>query len=77
MPDITVYTSPTCHYCHLAKEWLTARDIPFVEKDVTQTENALEVMKRTDMMGTPVIVVGDEVIQGFNQSRLEELLGKK
>lgn len=77
MPDVTVYTSPTCHYCHLAKEWLSERNIAFVEKDVTHTENALEVMEKTDMMGTPVIVVGDEIILGFDQSRLAELLVKK
>ena len=37
-------------------------------------EKAKEMIQRSGQMGVPVITVGDDVIVGFNQAKLDELL---
>ena len=72
---ITMYTTPTCGYCHQAKRFLTERGIRFIDYDVSRDSKAAEEMVRVSgQMGVPVIVVDGEVIVGFNRPRLEELL---
>ena len=72
--EVTIYTTPTCPWCHKAKAWLRDKKIRYREVDVTSDRNGLdEMVKRSGQTGVPVIVVGDEVIVGFNQSRLNEI----
>ncbi len=72
---ITMYTTPTCGYCHQAKRFLAERGMRFIDYDVSRDSKAAEEMVRVSgQMGVPVIVVDGEVIVGFNRPRLEELL---
>jgi len=72
--EVTIYTTPTCPWCHKAKAWLRDKKIRYREVDVTSDRNGLdEMVKRSGQTGVPVIVVGDEVIVGFNQNRLNEI----
>ena len=71
---VVVFTSNTCGYCHMAKDYLNEINVEFEEKNVsTDTEARKELMSQ-GFMGVPVIYVGDEVIQGFDKSKLDELL---
>lgn len=71
---ITIYTSDTCGYCHLAKDYLKEKGVDFEEKNVSRDAAARKELMAKGFMGVPIINVGDEVIQGFNKSRLDELL---
>lgn len=62
-------------FCDKAKEFLSRKGIAFVEKDVTKDSSALEELERLGVMTSPVIVIDGEPVIGFNQKRLEELLG--
>ena len=78
-----VYSTAWCGYCKRAKAWLTARNVPFVAKDV-ETEPAaaeeLEAKKQAAGMGgqggVPVIDVGGQLIHGFDVPALERLFPK-
>ena len=71
---VTVYTTPTCPWCHKAKAWFRDKKIRYKEVDVTTDKSGLEDMVRiSGQTGVPVIVVGGEVIVGFNQNRLNEI----
>ena len=75
---VEIYSTPTCHFCHLAKDWFTEKGIKYVDFDVsTDIEKRKEVMEMTGQMGVPVIKIGNDVIIGFNQGKLEELLNIK
>lgn len=75
MNTVTIYTTPTCHFCHAAKEFFAANAIEFTEKDVSASkENADEMISKSGQMGVPVIFVGEELVVGFDQPRLRELL---
>jgi glutaredoxin 3 len=72
--EVTIYTTPTCPWCHKAKAWLRDRKIRYKEIDVTSDRSGAEEMVRiSGQTGVPVIVVGGEVIVGFNQNRLNEI----
>ena len=70
-PSVTVYTTDTCPWCDRAKTYLRSNNVPFVEKNVASDYNAaVEMVKRSGQQGVPVIATEDEVILGFDQSRL-------
>jgi glutaredoxin-like YruB-family protein len=72
--EVTIYTTPTCPWCHKAKAWFRDKKIRYREIDITSDRKGLEEMvKISGQTGVPVIVVGDEVIVGFNQNRLNEI----
>jgi glutaredoxin-like YruB-family protein len=77
MPDkkVTVYSTPTCPYCKRAKDYLTQKGIPFTDYNVGEDkEKAKEMIQKSKQMGVPVIAVDDEIIVGFNQTKLDSLL---
>ena len=75
---VEIFSTPTCHFCHLAKDWFTEKGVKFVGYDVSvDLEKRKEMVEMTGQMGVPVIKVGNDVIIGFNQSKLEELLNIK
>lgn len=75
-PQVTVYSTPTCHFCALAKTYFAEHNIPFVNHDVaTDFEKRQEMIEMTGQMGVPVIRIGNDVIIGFDKPKIAELLG--
>ena len=76
MPNVTMYTTPSCVYCKMAKEFFKENKIEYAEKDIAEDDSAKEEMvEKTGQMGVPVIMVDDEAVIGFDKERLSELLG--
>lgn len=76
MDKVTIYSTPTCHYCHLAKDFFNENGVKFEEFNVvTDLAKRQEMVDKSGQMGVPVIVVGDQVVVGFDQPFLEEILG--
>lgn len=75
MPNVTIYSTPSCHFCHAAKEMFTANNVPFTDHNVaTDLPRRQEMIQKSGQMGVPVIFVGDELVIGFDEDRLRELL---
>ena len=75
MSKVTIYSTPTCAFCHMAKEYFKEHKVEYVDKDVTQDQQALQDMvTKSGQMGVPVIDIDGEITVGFNQPRLAELL---
>lgn len=74
MPKVTIFTSSTCPHCKTAKDYLKEKGVEFEERNVQNDPEARKELIQKGYMGVPVIVVGDEEIQGFDKQRLEELL---
>ncbi|HAM96126.1 TPA: NrdH-redoxin [Candidatus Azambacteria bacterium] len=78
MPKVIIYTTPTCPYCHLAKEFFQEHNVAFEEFNVAEDEQAREEMiKKSKNLAVPVIDVDGEIIIGFDKAKLEKLLLKK
>jgi len=75
---VTVYTTATCPYCKLVKEYLDEHDIAYKNIDVGEDPAAAnEMVKKSGQMGVPVIDVDGEIIVGWNKDELEAALAKK
>ncbi len=72
---VTIYTTPTCHFCHAAKDYFAEKGVEYTEKDVaSDLEARKEMLDKSGQMGVPQILIGDELVVGFDQGRIEELL---
>jgi len=75
---VNIYTTPTCVYCQMAKEFFKENNVSYQEHDVSSDAKAREEMiNKSNQMGVPVIEVNDEIIIGFDKERLSELLDIK
>ena len=75
MPVVKVYSTPTCPYCVMAKEYLKQKNIDFQTIDVSVNQAAVEEMvKLTGQMGVPVIVVDGKPVVGFDKAKIDSLL---
>ncbi len=76
MQQVTIYSTPTCHFCHMAKEFFKEKNIAYTEHNVaSDLEKRKEMIEKSGQMGVPVIVIGDELTVGFNQPKIAQLLG--
>ncbi|MDP2704349.1 MAG: glutaredoxin family protein [bacterium] len=75
MPNVTIYTTPSCVYCKIAKEFFRENNIKYTELNVVEDDEAREEMvEKSGQMGVPVIMVGDQVIIGFDEDKVSEAL---
>lgn len=76
MAKITIYSTPVCGYCHMAKEYLTSKNIAYTDIDVTKDPaKAQEMVAKSGQMGVPVIDVDGKIIVGFDKRKLDEYAG--
>ncbi len=61
-------------FCGKVKEFLSQNEINFTERNVVADEDALEELQKLGYMTTPVTVIDDEVVVGFDRNKLEKLL---
>jgi glutaredoxin-like YruB-family protein len=75
---VTIYSTPTCHFCHMAKDYFNANNIEFTDYDVaTDLEARKAMLEKSGQMGVPQILIGDDLVVGFDEHRIAELLGIK
>ncbi|MFA5778360.1 MAG: Uxx-star family glutaredoxin-like (seleno)protein [Candidatus Paceibacterota bacterium] len=75
MKNVTIYSTPTCHFCHMAKDFFTANSIVYTEYDVaSDLDKRKEMIEKSGQMGVPVIVIDGEITVGFDKPRIVGLL---
>ena len=73
---VSIYTTPSCQYCKMAKEFFKQHNIQYEEFHVaTDAEKRNEMIERSGQMGVPVIDIDGDLIVGFDQTKISELLG--
>jgi glutaredoxin 3 len=76
MQNVTIYSTPTCHFCHMAKEFFTANNVAYTEYNVaSDLEKRKEMMEKSGQLGVPVIIIGDKLTVGFDKPKIAQLLG--
>lgn len=72
---VEIYSTDTCHFCHMAKDWFKANNVPFTDYNVgTDIEKRKEMVELTGQMGVPVIKIENELVIGFNPEKLAKIL---
>ncbi|MEX0652444.1 MAG: glutaredoxin domain-containing protein [Candidatus Paceibacterota bacterium] len=74
--EIVIYSTPTCHFCQLAKEFLKENNVAFTDYNVGEDmEKRQEMVEKSGQMGVPVIFVGEEMFVGFDKDKLSTAIG--
>jgi len=75
---IKIYTTSTCPYCEMVKEYLKERNAKYEERDVSNDENVQkEMFAKSHQMGVPVIDIDGTIIIGFNRLEIDKALNKQ
>lgn len=75
MAKVIVYSTQTCPFCIMAKDWLRQHKIDFQDFDVERDNEKLkEMIQKSGQTGVPVIDVDGKVIVGFNEQALRSAL---
>jgi glutaredoxin 3 len=73
--EVTLFSTPTCPYCKLAKDYLVTKNVRFREVDVAADKSAAKAMiERSGQMGVPQIVIGDTIVVGFDPAEIDKAL---
>jgi len=56
------------------KEFLSQKGVPFVERNIAQDEAAFAELEKLGIMSTPVTVIGNQIVVGFDRAKLEQYL---
>ncbi len=75
MKEIIIYSTSTCHFCNLAKEFFKANNLAYTEYNVGENaEKRAEMVEMTGQLGVPVIRIGDQVAVGFQEEVIKKML---
>jgi len=76
MANVKIYSTPTCPYCKMAKQFLAENNIQFEDVDVSSNQAAAqEMISKSGQMGVPVIDIDGQIIVGFDKAGIKQLLG--
>ena len=74
--SVEIYSTATYHFCHMAKDFFKAHNIPFTDYNVgTDTVKRAEMVEITGQMGVPVIDIDGKLVIGFDKEKIKEALG--
>lgn len=77
-PRVIIFTTPTCGYCRMAKQYLRRNKIRFRDVDVSRDQAAArDLVRRSGQMGVPVLDIGGRIIVGFDKPQINQLLDIK
>ena len=75
MSQVTIYSTPTCIYCKLEKEFLTEHKISFKVIDVSEdSQAAQQIIMKSGQSGVPVTEIDGKIIVGFDKPALKKML---
>lgn len=73
--QVTIYSTPSCHFCHAAKAFFDEHSVSYIDVNVAENlDKRKEMIDMTGQMGVPVIRINDDVLVGFDEDKLRELL---
>jgi len=73
---IAIYTTPTCAYCRMAKDYFKQNSLAYTEYDVAaDVQKRQEMLDKSHQFGVPVIDINGNIVIGFDKPRIRQLLG--
>ncbi len=77
-PSIVIYSSPTCGFCYMVKQYLDQKGFKYTEKDISVDQEALKfVLHNVGQAVTPIIAIDDKIVVGFDRPKIDEALKAK
>lgn len=79
-PQVTVYSTTWCAFCHTEMQWLDKLGIPYVAKDIEADKDAYEELMGKiggNFQGVPVTDIAGEVVLGFDRPKIQNAIKDK
>lgn len=77
-PKVIIFSTPTCTYCNMAKQYFRQKHVRFTDVDVSRDMAAArDMVRRSGQTGVPVMDIGGKIVVGFNRPKIDQLLGLK
>jgi len=75
--NVNVFSTQSCPYCTMVKNYLKEKKVPFTDYDVGRDQRrAEEMVRKSGQMGVPVVEINGRVILGFNKSEIDRALAR-
>lgn len=74
MSHVTVYSSNMCSTCEMVKQFLALRGVEFTEKNVSTDLDGRAELIALGFDSTPVTVIGEQVLEGFDTGDIDSAL---
>ncbi len=72
---VNIYSTPSCPYCHMVKDYLKSKNISFIDYNVAEDQTkAQEMIEKSGQMGVPVVEIDGNIIVGFDKPEIDRLL---
>lgn len=76
MKTVEIYSTPTCVYCGAAKDFFKKNNVAYTEYNVAADQaRKAEMIEKSGQLGVPVIDIGGDVVVGYDEKLIAELLG--
>lgn len=73
---VLIYSTPSCHFCHIAKDFFAENGVSYEEYNVaTDLTKRQEMVDKSGQMGVPVIDIAGDIIVGFDEEAISNKLG--
>ena len=73
---VSIYSTPSCAYCHMAKEYFKKNNIAYTEYDVASNlQKRQEMLDKSHQFGVPVVEIDGKIVIGFDKPKITQLLG--
>ena len=76
-PRVIIFTSSSCPWCNRVKQYLRQKRFRFREVNVERDPEGARELRRRNIMGVPVVQINNHPIVGFDQMKIDKLLGIK
>jgi glutaredoxin-like YruB-family protein len=74
-PRVIVFSTPTCSFCNMAKQYFRQKGVKFKDVDVSRDPAAArDMVRRSGQQGVPVIDIGGKIVVGFDRVRIDKYL---
>ena len=74
--DIIMFTTESCPYCKKAKTYLASKGVSWCERDIEWSDEDAQLFKQLGGKGTPLTIIGNQVIGGYVENRFDRALDK-
>ncbi|MCB5263721.1 MAG: glutaredoxin domain-containing protein, partial [Candidatus Cloacimonadaceae bacterium] len=76
MPNIIVFSTPTCSWCKKLKSYLKSNGFTYKDIDVSRDSKALaDMIRKTGQQGVPQSWINNQAVIGFDKAKIDKLLG--
>lgn len=74
-PRVIIFSTPTCSFCNMAKQYFRLKRIKFKDVDVSRDPIAArDMVRRSGQQGVPVIDIGGKIVVGFDRGKIDRYL---